>query len=151
MPTISCRLRAKSINSASYEKRNMSARRGAQFVPIGIPTICWKTFFRKNHENVVYQKLKHLHDVIFRVLIFGVRAFLHQSIQRKKKKLNLKRFLFEDKASKNYTFVCNKYYVSILIEELGLNWLPGNPTYNLTDFFASEVLDNHNSVSLPLE
>ena len=22
----------------------MSARRGAQFVPIGLPTICWKTF-----------------------------------------------------------------------------------------------------------
>ena len=32
------------INSASYEYRNMSARRGAQFVPIGMPTICWKTF-----------------------------------------------------------------------------------------------------------
>ena len=32
------------MNSASYEYRNMSARRGAQFVPIGMPTICWKTF-----------------------------------------------------------------------------------------------------------
>ena len=31
------------MNSASYEYRNMSARRGAQFVPIGMPTICWKT------------------------------------------------------------------------------------------------------------
>ena len=51
-----------------------------------------------------------------------------------------------DKASNNYTFVCRKYYVSILIEELGLNSLPGNPTYNLTDFSASEVLDNHKSV-----
>ena len=51
-----------------------------------------------------------------------------------------------DKASNNYTFVCKKYYVSILIEELGLNSLPGNPTYNLTDFSASEVLDNHKSV-----
>ena len=51
-----------------------------------------------------------------------------------------------DKASNNYTFVCKKYYVSILIEELGLNSLPGNPTYNLTDFSASEVLDNHTSV-----
>ena len=37
-------------------------------------------------------------------------------------------------------------YVSILIEELGLNSLPGNPTYNLTDFSASDVLDNHTSV-----
>ena len=51
-----------------------------------------------------------------------------------------------DKASNNYTFVCKKYYVSILIEELGLNSLPGNPSYNLTDFSASEVLDNHKSV-----
>ena len=29
-----------------------------------------------------------------------------------------------DKASNNYTFVCKKYYISILIEELGLNSLP---------------------------
>ena len=32
------------MNSASYEYRNMSARRGAQFMPIGISTICLKTF-----------------------------------------------------------------------------------------------------------
>ena len=51
-----------------------------------------------------------------------------------------------DKASNKYTFVCKKYYVSILIEELGLNSLPGNPTYNLTGFSASQVLDNHKSV-----
>ena len=46
-----------------------------------------------------------------------------------------------DKASDNYAFVCKRYYVSILIEEFGLNSLPGNPTYNLTDFSASEVMD----------
>ena len=32
------------MKSASYEYRKMSARRGAQFVPIGMPTVCWKTF-----------------------------------------------------------------------------------------------------------
>ena len=32
------------------------------------------------------------------------------------------------------------------MEELGLHSLPGNPTYNLTYFSASEVLDNHKSV-----
>ena len=32
------------MKSASFEYRKMSARRGAQFVPIGMPTICWKTF-----------------------------------------------------------------------------------------------------------
>ena len=51
-----------------------------------------------------------------------------------------------DKASNNYTFVCKKYCVGILIEELGLHSLPGNPTYHPTDFSASEVLDNHKSV-----
>ena len=51
-----------------------------------------------------------------------------------------------DKASNNYTFVCKRHYVDILIEELGLHSLPENPTYNLTDFSASEVLDNHKSV-----
>ena len=44
------------------------------------------------------------------------------------------------------SFVCKRHYVSILTEELGLNSLPGNPTNNLTDFSASEVLDNHKSV-----
>ena len=51
-----------------------------------------------------------------------------------------------DKAPNNYTFVCKRHYVDILIEELGLHSLPGNPTYNLTDVSASEVLDNHKSV-----
>ena len=51
-----------------------------------------------------------------------------------------------DKASNNFTFVCKIHYVSILTEELGLKSLPGNPTYNLMDFSASEVLDNHKSV-----
>ena len=54
-------------------------------------------------------------------------------------------FILADKASNNYTFVCKRHYVDILIEELGLHFLPGNPTYNLTDFSAS-VLDNHKSV-----
>ena len=56
-----------------------------------------------------------------------------------------------DKASNNYTFVYKRYYVDILIEERGLHLLPGNPTYNLTDFSASEVLDNHKSVLIPSE
>ena len=51
-----------------------------------------------------------------------------------------------DKASNNFTFVCRKYYIHILQEELGLNTLPGNPTYTLTDFTTSEILDNHKSV-----
>ena len=56
-----------------------------------------------------------------------------------------------DKASNNYTFVCKRHYVDILIEELGLHSLPGNPTYNLTDFSASEVLETTNRFSPPSE
>ena len=41
------------MNSASYEYRNISARRGAQFVPMGMPIFCWKTFPAKTHVNVV--------------------------------------------------------------------------------------------------
>ena len=51
-----------------------------------------------------------------------------------------------DKAFNNYTFICERHYVSILTEELGLYSLPRNPTYNLTDLSASEVLDNYKSV-----
>ena len=50
-----------------------------------------------------------------------------------------------DKASNNYTFLCKRHYVDILIEELGPHSLPGNPKYNLTGFSESEVLDNHNT------
>ena len=32
------------MHSASYEYRNKSARKGAQFLPMDIPIICWKTF-----------------------------------------------------------------------------------------------------------
>ena len=47
MPTVFGQLRVESkycINSASYEQRNMSDRRLAPVVSIGIPSICWKTF-----------------------------------------------------------------------------------------------------------
>ena len=44
MLTVSFPLRANTMKSASYEYRKMSARRRAQFVPIGMPTVCWKTF-----------------------------------------------------------------------------------------------------------
>ena len=39
------------MKSASYEYRNMSARRGAQFVPMGMPIICcksWKVMSQKS-------------------------------------------------------------------------------------------------------
>ena len=39
-----------------------------------------------------------------------------------------------DKASNNFTFVCKRYYVSILIEERGLNSLPVNPKWQYFRF-----------------
>ena len=41
------------MNSASYEYRNMSARRGAQFVPRGNAAYLLENLSRKDHENVV--------------------------------------------------------------------------------------------------
>ena len=38
-----------------------------------------------------------------------------------------------------------------LTEELGLNSLSWNPTYNLTDCYAPEVLNNHKSVLTSFE
>ena len=64
----------------------MSARRGAQFVPIRIPIICWKTC--KNHENVVYQTLNHRDDVIFRELVLS-RSVPLQSILLRDRKLDI--------------------------------------------------------------
>ena len=124
------------MNSASYEHRNMSARRGAQFLPIGMPAICWKTFFPKtmkmlSKRNSSMLIISNVNDLFVREL-----SRLHENFVK----------VPADKVSNNYTFVCKKYYVSILIEELGLNSLPGNPTYNLADFSASEVLDNHKSI-----
>ena len=41
-----------------------------------------------------------------------------------------------DKASNNYTFVCKRHYVDILIEELGLHSLPGKPYIQSDRFFC---------------
>ena len=37
-----------------------------------------------------------------------------------------------DEASNNIVFVCKTRYINYLMEELGMNTLTGNPTYNLT-------------------
>ena len=52
VPVSETELRWQQVNSASYEYRKMSARRGVQFVPIWMPTVCWKTFPTKT-TNVV--------------------------------------------------------------------------------------------------
>ena len=56
-----------------HMSREMPARRGAHFVPNVL-----ENFSCKNHENVVYQELKHLDDIIFRVLVFLVKVSLYK-------------------------------------------------------------------------
>ena len=47
----------------------------------------------------------------------------------------------------SYLF-CKTHYINCLMEELGLNTMTGNPTYNLTAMSKVEILQNHNSVML---
>jgi len=51
------------MKSASYEYRNKSARRRAQFVPMGMPTVL-KTF-TKHNKYAVNQKLEHVDNISF--------------------------------------------------------------------------------------
>ena len=67
------------MNSASYEYRNMSARRGAQFVPMGIPIICWKPFPAKTTKMLSTRNssiLKMSSSVCKLGRIKGIRNFI---------------------------------------------------------------------------
>ena len=48
------------MNSASYEYRNISAKKGAQLVPIGMTIICWKTFPPKTMQILSTRNYKML-------------------------------------------------------------------------------------------
>ena len=63
------------INSPSYKLRNMSAKSGAQLVPIGMPIICRKTSPAKPRKCGL-PEFKHLDDV----LVFGVKSVPSQSM-----------------------------------------------------------------------
>ena len=62
------------MNPASYEYRNMSARRGAH----GNADYLLENLSRDDHENVVNEKLEHLDNVFFSVLVLRIRVFLHK-------------------------------------------------------------------------
>ena len=51
-----------------------------------------------------------------------------------------------DKAPNNIVFVCKSHYIDDQIKELGIDNLPGNPTYTPTTLTKEEILDNHRSV-----
>ena len=48
------------MNPASYEYRNMSARRGAPLLPMGMPIICMKTFPAKTTKMLSTRNLSIL-------------------------------------------------------------------------------------------
>ena len=67
------------MNSDLYEYRTMSARRGAQFVPMGMPIICWKTFPVKTTKMLwTRHSLEHPYDIFFSVLALRIRVFLYK-------------------------------------------------------------------------
>ena len=137
-----------------FIERSMLARRGVQFVPIWIPYISWKTFPQKKAPRKLclpetQTSLWCLQSTCFwgQSALSLLLSFDDPDVVTELSRLHENFTIVPaDKASNNYTFVCKKYYVDILIEKLGLHLLNGNPTYNVTDFSASEVLDNHKSV-----
>ena len=62
------------MNSASYEYTHMSARRGAQFVPTGMPISCWKPFPRRPRT---FCQLETLPSTIYYT---NVAFLLHSSV-----------------------------------------------------------------------
>ena len=66
------------MKSASFAYKNMSARRGAQFVPIGMLNVCWKTFSAKTTKILLTKKLKQLDDVIVGVLVFRFKLLIYK-------------------------------------------------------------------------
>ena len=51
-----------------------------------------------------------------------------------------------DKAPNNIVFICKRYYIQCLIDELGIDSSLGNPTYEATTLSKEEITDNHRSV-----
>ena len=54
-----------------------------------------------------------------------------------------------DKASNNFAVVCKKFYLLVLLKELGFNLVDFNPignvTYSPVDRQSKEIIDNHNN------
>ena len=67
------------MKSTSYEYRQMSARSGAQFVPIGMPEDCWKTFPAKTTKILSARNSSILMMSSSEyILVFRIRVSLHQ-------------------------------------------------------------------------
>ena len=71
------------MKSASYEyRKKMSARRGAQFVPIGMPTISWKTFLPKTTKMLSTRNSRILMKSFSAYLFFESACSLENRVLR---------------------------------------------------------------------
>ena len=62
--------------SSSHEEgfENRTSNKGAQFVPMGVPTVCWKDLNPKNYKDFVNEELQHCFlKINFRVLVCTIR------------------------------------------------------------------------------
>ena len=54
-----------------------------------------------------------------------------------------------DKASRNFAFICKKYYIKVLMQELGVNTfsdVTGNSVYKPVQNTVNEIIENHKSI-----
>ena len=55
-----------------------------------------------------------------------------------------------DKASKNFSFICKKLYVSKLLDEIGLR-VTQSDTYKLVNKLKNEVIDDNITISIKFD
>ena len=69
-------LRSSCMKTNSYEQRHKSARRGAQFVPIWMPIVCWKLRYLNviNVLSITKSSSMHLDNVSFRKFVVWIRV-----------------------------------------------------------------------------
>ena len=54
-----------------------------------------------------------------------------------------------DKASRTFAFICKKYYIKVLMQELGINTFSdatGNSVYKPVQITVNEIIKNHKSI-----
>jgi hypothetical protein len=65
------------MNSASYEYKTRSANKGAQSVPMGIPTLL-EDLTINNYKDNVDEEFQHLFNFNFGVLVPEIRVALNK-------------------------------------------------------------------------
>jgi hypothetical protein len=119
----------------SYEYKNKSSRRGAQFVPIGMPTTCWNSVPPKEtnmlsmrNSFTVYYKCESCRGEVWMVILLTV-GFLQKLVKDKK--------IHEARAF-NFTYrnicILMTFYLSIILD--------------LQNFFHWYILQSYMSIKI---